>query len=116
MSFRIALLGLAVSAFTGTAAFGQETPRSIQANHLGVLEYCQAQGFSSAEAIQAQRNTINHTNPGGPVEAAEATGRQGILIGSASQRPVEAIAATMHSTVARWCQQFSQVAIRNANR
>ena len=118
MSYRVALYAFTLSAFACTAAFAQaRTPRSVQANTLGILEYCQAQGFSNAAAVQAQRKIMNSTVPGGPVEAAEATGRQGGVIGpDGTQNPLEAYSAMRHTTVAHTCQVYSQVAIRNAYR
>ena len=118
MPYRAASLAFAVSACLSTAAAAQQTtPRSVQANMLGLMEYCQAQGLTSAEAVAAQRKLMNHTAPGGPVEEAEATGKKGtIIMLDDPPRTIEQTSAIHQTTVAHTCEMMGKVAMRNASR
>lgn len=62
----------------------EETRRSLHLagrNVLGILQYCQAQGFIGPDAAEAQRDLLRRappaTVPG--LDEAEAAGRQGIV-------------------------------------
>ena len=89
------------------------------ANQLGVLEYCQAQGYTDGSAVLAQQGVISRMPAyAGSTAAAEATGKTGTIAANGQSVSLSDIAAKGHSTEAGMCQQMAanvkQVAASNA--
>ena len=94
---------------TGT---GPRTPEALRSLHLagrnvlGILQYCQAQGLSGAEAAERQRDLLRRAPPAEVpgLDDAEAAGRQGIVAFLDSRVPVAVVAQAEGVTVATRCR------------
>lgn len=80
-----------------------------EGNLLGLLEYCHAQGFVSAAAIDKQREAIQHVRGAerlsGPQEVAgREAGAQGIVAFWESRVPIATAAQAQGITVASRCK------------
>ena len=89
------------------------------ANQLGVLEYCQAKGYTDGSAVLAQQGVISRLPAyTGSTAAAEAAGKAGSITGNGQSYPLADMAAKGHTTEAGMCQQMAanvkQVAASNA--
>lgn len=88
--------------------------RQAAANQLGVMEFCQAQGFADGDAVTAQRAAFGRLPPppagSPPTDAAEALGRQGTLSMNGTQTTLTDLASTHGTTVAAMCGQMASVA------
>ncbi len=89
------------------------------ANQLGVLEYCQAQGYTDGSAVLAQQGVISRLPAyTGSTAAAEATGKTGTIAANGQSVSLSDMASKGHSTEAAMCQQMAsnvkQVAASNA--
>ena len=90
------------------------------ANQLGVLEYCQAKGYTDGSAVLAQQSVISRLPPyAGSTAAAEATGKTGAIAAHGQSFPLSDMAAKGNTTEAGLCQQMAanvkQVAASNAS-
>ena len=101
-----------------TAAHAQPDPagmaRSALANQLGVLEYCQVQGHTGADAVEAQRAVMARM-PGSGVSTSDAEnmGKDGTLVSSNGQQfPLASMAQTQNVSVATMCKQMADSALR----
>ena len=88
------------------------------ANQLGVLEYCQAQGYTDASAVTAQKGVIARMPAySGSTEAAEASGKQGTITGAGTTMSLSDMATKSNTTEAVLCQKMAdntkQVAASN---
>ena len=79
------------------------------ANQLGVLEYCQKQGYTDAAAIDAQRTVIARlpASPGVSTDAAEASGREGTLVANGNNYTLASMASTHNTTESALCKQMA---------
>ncbi len=89
------------------------------ANQLGVLEYCQAQGYTDGSAVLAQQGVISRLPAyAGSTAAAEATGKAGTIAANGQSVSLSDMASRGHSTESAMCQQMAanvkQVAAGNA--
>ncbi len=89
------------------------------ANQLGVLEYCQAQGYTDGSAVVAQQGVISRLPAyAGSTAAAEATGKTGTISANGQSVSLSDMAARGHATEASMCQQMAanvkQAAASNA--
>ncbi len=89
------------------------------ANQLGVLEYCQAQGYTDGSAVLAEQGVISRMPAyAGSTAAAEATGKAGTIAANGQSVSLSDMAAKGHSTQAGLCQQMAasakQAAASNA--
>ena len=83
--------------------------RQMAANQLGVLEYCQAKGYTDQSAITAQKGVIGQL----PVStdstlALENTGKQGTISANGTSVTIASMAKSHNTTEAALCQQMAQ--------
>ena len=83
--------------------------RQSAANQLGVLEYCQAKGYTNQAAVAAQKSAIAQL----PVStestlASENTGKQGTISANGTSFTLAGMAKTHNTTVSALCQQMAQ--------
>ena len=108
------MIGAAAPALaqTDTATMAQVAA----ANQLGVLEYCQTQGFVDAATVSAEKDVIARM-PASPASTgdAEALGKQGTLAApSGSQTSIASLASAQHTTVSALCGQVGSGAVQSA--
>ena len=121
MRFRFGLVVGCVG-LPGLAAAQTDTMAMLHdsaANQLGVLEYCQAQGYTDGSAVLAQQGVISRMPAyAGSTAAAEATGKTGTIAANGQSISLSDMASRGHSTEASVCQQMAanvkQVAASNA--
>ncbi len=115
MFHRTALLALAASACCTAAMAQSASPSMRQANMLGQLEWCQAQGFAGADAIPAQNKMLARAvRSWGPPGNGEELGRQGLMYKHDGSTMTMAESATIrHSTTQELCNEITSAAIRN---
>ena len=83
--------------------------RQMAANQLGVLEYCQAKGYTDQSAVAAQKATIAQL----PVStestlASENTGKQGTISANGTSFTLVSMAKEHNTSVSALCQQMAQ--------
>ncbi len=117
---RSGLLGALLAAAVASTALAQTDPYAMAhrsaANQLGMLEYCQAQGFVGADAIGAEHDAIALL-PASPVrtEDAEALGRQGSLAApNGTTMSIASMAGAQNTTVAAICRQMGSATVQMA--
>ena len=78
-------------------------------NQLGVLQYCQDKGFIGPETVALQQKMIGMLPPSSTdgVDAAEATGKTGVVSFGGSQTSLEDAAKTQNTTVAALCGKLA---------
>ena len=115
---RSGLIGVLLAAAAALPAFAQADPYAMAhlsaANQLGMLEYCQAQGFVGADAVGAEQGAMALL-PASSVqtEDAEALGKQGMLAApNGAKMSVASMASAQHTTVAAVCQQMGSAIIQ----
>jgi hypothetical protein len=114
-------LGVVAAAVAPVAASAQgdmmAMARSAAANQLGVMEYCQKQGFADDAAVAAQRSSISRL-PAGPAgesnDAAEALGRTGTVASGSTKVTLADMAGKNNTTVGALCTQMASSAMRGA--
>ena len=82
----------------------------MAANQLGVLEYCQKQGYTDTAATDAQRTVMARlpaSDPAVSTEAAEASGRQGTLVANGNSYTLASMASTHNTTESALCKQMA---------
>lgn len=87
--------------------------RAMTSNQLGVLEYCQSQGYADAASVAAERASIARLPPGGDAKsetAAEALGRSGSMSMNGNPMTLTSMASGHNTTVAAMCQQMASSA------
>lgn len=111
--FAVALLLCTPALAQGTLMVPQGDPmaasRIASANQLGVLEYCQSKGYVDQAPIAAQKSLIARlpASPGAaPTDAAEATGRQGMLSNNGAGVSLSDMASRGNTTVDSLCKQM----------
>ncbi len=109
---RTILAGVGVACTAGPALAQSDMmgmARQSAANQLGVLEYCQAKGYTDKTAVSAQKESIAQL----PVStestlASENTGKQGTISANGTSLTLASAAKTHHTTEAALCQQLAQ--------
>ena len=103
----VCLPGLAL-AQTDMMAMAHESA----ANQLGVLEYCQAQGYTDGSAVLAEQGVISRMPAyAGSTAAAEATGKSGTIAANGQSISLSDMASRGHSTESAMCQQMAAAAV-----
>ena len=116
MVFRsIVALGASVLAVTSVPAFAQADQmammREMAANQLGVMEFCQDNGYVDADAVAAQRKALARVPQSGAAnDAAEALGRKGTLSANGTQTTMASLASGHNTTVSAMCGQMGSAA------
>ena len=96
---------------------GASTAHLAAANQLGVLEYCQSQGFIDGAPISSERDIIARL-PASSVATgdAEATGKSGVLSSPNGQQfPLLQLASSHNTTVAALCKQMGSSASQSSS-
>ena len=113
---KLRLLALIAVATPGVAA-AQGDPmqmaRVMNANQLGLMEYCQAKGWADQTAVEAQRSagsTLPAATDTSGLANAEATGKQGNLLNNGSSMPLAAMARQSNTTEQALCGKFMESA------
>lgn len=77
-------------------------------NQLGILQYCQTQGFTGAEAVEAQSQLIGLIPAGDEAagQAAQQAGAEGTVSVGSTQITLAEAAESQGSTVEATCQQI----------
>ncbi|CAM3338887.1 pore-forming ESAT-6 family protein [Paracoccus nototheniae] len=85
-----------------------ETTYQAARNQLGILQYCQEQGFSGAEAIEAQSQLIAMLPAGDETAgaAAEEKGAEGMVAVGGNELSLADAVAGQGATVESTCQQI----------
>lgn len=85
-----------------------ETTYQAARNQLGILQYCQEQGFSGPEAIEAQGQLIELLPAGDTAagDAAEEKGVQGMVAVGGNELTLADAVAGQGGTVETTCQQI----------
>ncbi len=118
MAYRFA----AAILFCAAPALAQGGPmamsRAASANQLGVLEYCQQQGYVDPAAVTAQRS-VNARLPPAPTDAAatdaaEALGRQGTISANSNTVTLADMATRSSTTVDALCKRMASSVIQTA--
>jgi hypothetical protein len=88
-----------------------KTVRLAAHNQLGVLEYCQAQGAVDASVVAMQKKMIGMlpAAPANGEDAAESTGKQGIVDAAGQQVALDEAAKAQHTSVAALCDQMGSM-------
>lgn len=78
-------------------------------NQLGVLQFCQGKGFIAADTVALQQKMIGMLPPSSSdgVDAAEATGKTGVVSFGGTQTSLEDAAKTQNTTVAALCGKLA---------
>lgn len=123
--FRQLTLALGVT-FAAGAAFAQDSGEAQEApapaagamdtaavyeaarNQLGILKYCQEQGFSGADAVASQEKMVGMLPEGDTAmgDAAEQKGIEGTVSGGGAEIALEEAANQQNTTVEAQCQQI----------
>jgi hypothetical protein len=114
MIIQIALLTSLVVPLGAIAVSAQTTDPTQMAhlaasNQLGVLEYCQSNGWTDQAAVDAQKKSIAAlpaTTDTSGAAAAEATGKQGTFLTNGNQITLAQMASAKTTSVAAICKQF----------
>ena len=119
MNFRSAAVACALAAsLAGGAVLAQSDPmamaRQASANQLGLMEYCQSQGYADTDAVAASRTSLGRLPPAGagapPTDAAEALGRKGTLAVNGTETTLASMASSHNTTVGAMCGQMANSA------
>lgn len=114
-------LGVTLAASAAFAQDSGETPEAPAAgavdpaavyeaarNQLGILKYCQEQGFTGEEAVASQEKMIGML-PEGDIaagDAAEQKGTAGTVSGGGAEIPLDEAASQQSTTVEAQCKQI----------
>lgn len=109
-------LGLSLAATAATAQDAAPDPATLDQgatyeaarNQLGLLKFCQAQGFSGGEAVAAQERMVGLL-PQGDADAgaaAEEKGAQGVVSVAGAEVPLQDAASRQGSSVEDQCRQI----------
>jgi hypothetical protein len=110
-----------LSAITATAQTTDPTQIAhlSAANQLGILEYCQGEGYTDQSAVDAEKKSISMLPASsGPPDTssladAESTGKQGSFLLNGNKTPLTKIADGKNTTVNSLCAQMG-TATKNA--
>lgn len=104
----LGLLPAAALAQDAAAPADAETTYQAARNQLGILQYCQEQGFSGPEAIEAQGQLIELLPAGDAAagDAAEEKGVQGMVAVGENELTLADAVAGQGGTVETTCQQI----------
>ncbi|SIS54530.1 pore-forming ESAT-6 family protein [Paracoccus saliphilus] len=118
IAFALGVTLAASAAFAQDAAETQEAPAAgatdpavayeAARNQLGILKFCEAQGFTGAEAVAAQEKMVGML-PEGDTEAgatAEQKGGEGMVAAGGAEISLEDAASQQDTTVEAQCQQI----------
>ena len=118
LGFRVASAAIA-TVCTVVPALGQTDQigmaRQASANQLGILEYCQAQGYTDTSAVTAQKSAIAQLPPSTESTlASEATGKQGTILANGTSTTLASMARSHNTTEPALCKQMAENTIRMA--
>jgi len=120
MKYRLAAVALLMGSLGSVAAMAQSDPmataRSMAANQLGLLEYCQSQGDVGPDAVAAQHGLMARLPVGAPgsMDAPEALGKQGMFSANGTNTPLASLATGHNTTVSALCGQMGSSVIQVA--
>jgi hypothetical protein len=102
-----------ISVFTPGLAAAQGDPMQMahlmNANQLGLLEYCQTKGWADEAAVEAQKSAGSSLPAAAGTSGladAEATGRKGNLLNNGNSVPLASMAAQSNTTEQALCAKF----------
>lgn len=106
--------GAVLLAAMAAPAWAQTDPmasaREAAANQVGVMEYCQKEGYADADAVTAQRGVYAQLPPapaGAPsTDAAQALGRTGTLSANGTTTTLASLASSRSTSVSALCGQM----------
>jgi hypothetical protein len=114
MKFRmIALIAVAIPGVAAAQGDPMQMVRRMNANQLGLMEYCQAKGWADQPAVEAQRSAGSSlTTAAGTsgLDDAEATGRTGSLLNNGTPMPLASMAHQSNTTEQALCGKFAESA------
>ncbi len=110
---RIFLMAAFALPLGAVAAAAQNDPAQMAhmqaSNELGVLEYCQSNGWTDQAAVDAQKKAISvlpaSSNTSGLADA-EATGKQGTFVMNGNQTTLAQMASTKNTSKQAICGQL----------
>ncbi len=113
------VVAVSAAAFSAAPALAQGDPlgmaRQMAANQLGVLEYCQAKGYTDQSGVTAEKSAIAQLPPSTESTlASENTGKQGTMSANGTSFTLASMAKTHNTTEAALCQQMAQGATQAA--
>ena len=111
---RPAIIAAVFALLTAPAGAQPRTPEALQSLHLagrnllGILQYCQAQGLTGAEAVQRQRDLLRLAPPAEVpgLDEAEEAGRQGTVAFGDSRVPIAVAAQAEGVLVGTRCRSI----------
>ena len=113
---KLRLLALIAAAMPGLAV-AQSDPmqmaRMMNANQLGLMEYCQTKGWADQAAVEAQKSAGSSLPAAAGTSGladAEATGKQGSLLNNGSPMPLASMAGQSNTTEQALCSKFVESA------
>lgn len=114
MSFRRIILAGAFVPFGSISALAQAPDQMhllqlAAANQLGVIEYCQSQGFVDSATVDAQKKitaTLPAATDSSGLDDAESAGKQGTLVVGSNQITLASAASSKGTTVQALCTQI----------
>lgn len=107
IAFALGMGLLPVAAIAQDAASPEATYEAAR-NQLGILQYCAAQGFSGAEAVEAQGALVELLPEGDTAvgDAAEAKGAEGTVSVAGTEIGLAEAVEARGTTVEETCQQI----------
>ncbi len=84
--------------------------RLAGANQIGIMEYCQSNGWADQAAVDAQKASLASLPPAtgtNTTAAAEASGLAGNLLNNGTAMPLSSMASQTHTTVKSICGQLA---------
>ncbi len=103
----LAILSSRANAQADAMAMGRQSA----ANQIGIMEYCQTNGFADADAVAAQRSAFARLPPAPvgspPTDSAETLGRTGTLSINGTKHTLASMAGNQNMTVSAVCGQMA---------
>ena len=114
MKFRLLLLTVvAAPVLAAPEGDPMEMARLSNANQLGLMEYCQANGWADQAAVESQRSAGSSlpaaANTSGLADA-EAAGKKGDLLNNGAPMPLASMARQSNTTEQALCGKFVDAA------
>ncbi len=122
MMFRTIILASAIVPFWSVSALAQGDQMHMlylaAANQLGVIEYCQSQGFVDSATVDAQKK-IQTALPAATdttgIDDAESVGKQGTILANGNKVTLAQAASSKGTTIQAICGQIGSTVKMAAN-
>ena len=116
MLLRTTMLAAVIVPLGAVAAAAQSDPMHMlhlaAANQLGVIEYCQSQGWVDSATVDAQKKisaSLPASNDSTGIDDAESTGKDGTLLVGGNKMTLASAASTKGTTVQAICSQIGSM-------